>query len=110
MTILSYGFYLAVLYSLPSPKFYLVAHFSSYVFQVTVSYAIHSKFVFRSKPAIAGLFKYFLSSQINLWVGTFLLLLLVERLGVAAQFAPIIILLVTAPVFFFLNRKLVFKK
>ena len=109
LTVFGYFLYLGILFLLPSRDLYLVAHFITYLLHFSLSYVVHSKLVFKAAIEFGSLVKYFVSSQLNLWSATALLVFLVEVLKVDPTVAPILNLVILAPLFFVLNRTIVFK-
>lgn len=112
-TVLSYGVYSLLVY-LGIP--YIVANFLGFIIGTFNSFFLNSKFVFASdrrnkKDVFYSLFKSFICyGFVNIIISSILLFFLVEKFGVSTYIAPIITLLFTVPLNFFLNKFWTFNK
>jgi putative flippase GtrA len=100
-TLASYGIYLALQFFLPYQAAYAIA----FALGVAISYYINLVFVFRQRGSArkALVFPFVYLAQYLLGAAT--LALLVERLGVAKEYAPLLVVIVTIPVTFALSRR-----
>ena len=99
----SYLIYVFLLLFLP----YLVSYSIAYVFGVFISYFLNSKFVFKQELRLSRALRYPLV-YVNQYVfGTVSTYLLVHFLRVNKLLAPILALLITIPLTFFLSRRIV---
>jgi len=102
-TLLSYGVYVAAL----QITSYQVAYSISYFLGILISYYLNTVFVFKSSFSLVKAFKYPVVYVVQYLLGVFLLVVLVEWLGVDAYFAPIAVIVLTIPVTYYLSRKII---
>ena len=90
---------------------YMFGGVAGFILSVLNSYYWNSKFVFKKQDEkIRTLIRTFVAYSSNLMLGTVLLWLLVERLGISPFLAPFFNLLITVPLNFLLNKFWVMKK
>jgi putative flippase GtrA len=102
-TLAGYLVYVLLLQFLP----YLVAYSISFLLSIFVAYFLNSRFVFKQELKLRKAAKYPLVYLTQYLLGTMLLYTLVHLLHVNKLFAPVIIVLVTIPVTYTLNRKII---
>lgn len=91
---------------------YIIANLISFVLSVLNSFFLNNKYVFKDNKKdkiLKKLFKVYLSYGFTLLLGTLLLYLQVDILGISELVAPVINLVVTIPLNFLLNRNWAFK-
>lgn len=90
---------------------YIAAYALCFLVSVLFTYWLNNKFVFskKEKGHVKPLIKAYASYGIAFVVGTVFLYILVDFFEVPATIAPILILFVTIPINFFLNRFWTFK-
>lgn len=119
-TLLSYVLYVAALYICVTLKIfttydYLLALFISFIISVAWSFYWNRKFVFKvsqqsGKEFLVSLFKTYCSYALSgLVIAEILQVLLVEYCDISKWISPIIILIVTVPLNFVLNKFWAFK-
>lgn len=96
----TYLLYLALLYLLP----YSVAYTISYILGIIVAYILNSKIVFKSNISIKKIAIYPIVYIIQYLINIGGLFFLVDLLGVEQKIAPIIIIGVSIPITFILNK------
>ncbi len=90
--------------------FYIVGNIVGFVVSVLNSYFWNSRFVFKKRDEKGKtIIKTFVAYSTNLIIGTLMLYLLVDVLNISAFIAPLINLLITIPLNYFLNKKWVMK-
>ncbi|MBQ8922854.1 MAG: GtrA family protein [Oscillospiraceae bacterium] len=90
---------------------YLIGSIAGFFVSVLNAYYWNSRFVFRKQDdRLRTLLRTYLAYGTNLLLGTVLLWLLVERLGISPFLAPFINLIITIPLNFVLNKFWVMKK
>ncbi len=93
-----------------SKDLYIVGNAVGFVVSVLNSYFWNSNFVFKKKDEKAKtIIKTFLAYGTNLFIGTGLLYLLVDILGISAYIAPLLNLIITIPLNFVINKFWVMK-
>ena len=100
-TALTYALYLILL----GPLGYFFAYSVAYVVGIGVSYLLASRFVFGTGTTLAGLFKYPFVYVAQYLVGTSVLWLCVEWVGIRQEFALVASIAATVPVTFALSRR-----
>ena len=98
-----YLIYVFLLLFLP----YLVSYSIAYVSGVFISYFLNSKFVFRQELRLNRALQYPLVYVTQYLFGTISIYLLVQVLRVNKLLAPVLVLLITIPLTFFLSRRIV---
>lgn len=94
-----------------NPKLYLVGNIVGFVVSVLNSYFWNSRFVFKKTDQKAKtLIKTFAAYGSNLLIGSALLYLFVDALGISEFIAPLLGLLITIPLNYFLNKNWAMKK
>lgn len=91
---------------------YLLANAAGFVVSVCNSYFWNSRLVFKNKQEKSGIkafLKVFASYGVSFLLSCTLMLLFVQALGVSEYFAPILRLLFTIPLNYFLNKMWAFK-
>lgn len=101
-TAASYLLYLALQLAMP----YQAAYAISFAAGIALAYALNVRFVFRATHTRAKALAFPLVYLFQYVAGALLLALLVERLGVAQELAPLVVVAVTIPVTFVLTRML----
>lgn len=112
-TSVSYGIYSALVYL---GIYYVVSNVMAYIVGIIVSYLLNSKFVFKkSEGENRSIWQTFIKmctsyAIVNLLLQSLLLALLVEKMELSKYIAPLIILCITVPLNFVLNKFWTFKK
>lgn len=99
-TISSYLLYLLFLSFMP----YKIAYSISYLAAIFISYYLNSKFTFNSRSHVKGLLYYPFTYLITYLLGLGLLHVLVSNLGINTKIAPLILLFITVPLSFIMNK------
>lgn len=106
-TLISYGVYSLLVFL---GFAYLVANICGFAVGTLNSFIWNSLFVFKKtenqsrNPFFVFLKTFFTYGVTNLLLSSFLLFLLVEKVGVSKYMAPVLVLMVTVPVNFLLNK------
>lgn len=91
-------------------ELYLLANVCGFLISTLNAYIMNSKFVFKTKKFNKrSLAKTYCTYLISLGISTFLLYIMVNRLGIDAKLAPIFCLFITVPFNFLLNRLWVYR-
>lgn len=108
-TLLSLAIYLPIVWI--EEDLYIFAYTLCFVVSVVFTYFLNNKFVFEKKEEghVKPLIKAYISYGIAFLVGTLLLYILVHFFKVPPTIAPVLILVVTVPINFLLNRFWTFK-
>ncbi|MDO5559658.1 MAG: GtrA family protein [Oscillospiraceae bacterium] len=89
---------------------YMIGNAAGFVVSVLNSYILNSRFVFKKQDEKGKtLVKTFAAYGTNLIIGTLMLYLLVDIIGISEFIAPLINLLITVPLNYILNKKWVMK-
>lgn len=108
-TAISLGIY--YIFVAVKPELYLVGNIAGFVVSVLNSYFWNSRFVFKKTDQKAKtLLKTFVAYGSNLLIGSGLLYLLVDILGISEFIAPLCSLAVTIPLNYFINKNWAMKK
>lgn len=108
-TLISFGVY--CVFVLINKDLYLVGNAVGFVVSVLNSYIWNSRFVFKKQDErVKTITKTFLAYGTNLLIGSALLYVFVDVLGISEFIAPILNLAVTIPLNFLLNKFWVMKK
>jgi len=99
-TVVSYGLYILLLSWLGYQLAYAVAYVTGIVF----SYFLNAKAVFKVRTSLFKLFLFSLVYVLQLGGGTALMYVLIDRLELPKEFAPLAVLLIMVPISFFLVR------
>ena len=99
---ISYAVYLLLLAILP----YLAAYTISYLVGIVISYLLLTRFVFRTRRRLATAVRFPLVYIAQYLIGSAVIVLLVETMGVRASIAAIAAIVVSIPVTFALSRLL----
>lgn len=84
---------------------YLISNAASWVISVLNAFYWNNKYVFKNESKwLNSLFKTYVSYGFSFLLGLILLYVLVEWCGISEIFAPLLILIVTIPVNFLLNK------
>ena len=106
-TIVGFGVYYLLYYC---GVYYLIANIASLLISVFNAFYWNNKYVFQSGSSWwKTLFRTYISYGASLIVSTLMMCLLVEFIHVSPVIAPIICLLITIPLNFFLNKFWAFK-
>ena len=98
------------IFVLINPRWYLVGNAAGFVVSVLNSYFWNSRFVFKKQDERAKtIVKTFLAYGTNLLIGTVLLWLFVDILGLSEFVAPLLQLVITVPLNYLLNKCCVMK-
>ncbi len=97
---LTYAMYLLLLQWVS----YLPAYGISYVLGIVVSYVLNSRVVFHTAMSLTGMLKFPLVYLVQYAMGSVLLWLLVERLGMSRDYALLPVIIITVPLTFALTR------
>ena len=99
------------IFVLISKELYLVGSVSGFVLSVLNAFHWNSKYVFKKNDErLKTLIRTFVAYGSNLFIGTFMLWLLVDKCGLSHFFAPIINLIITVPLNYLLNKFWVMKQ
>ncbi|WP_241668703.1 MULTISPECIES: GtrA family protein [unclassified Pseudomonas] len=99
-TLLTYGIYLLLNMYLSYQKSYVIAYVSGIVF----SYLFNAQVVFNVKKSWKGLMAYPLVYLLQYALGALLLSLMVEKLGIPEELAPLLIIVLLLPVTYLLSK------
>lgn len=99
-TVLGYGIYLLFLLFLP----YNIAYTISFLAGIALSYWLTSRFVFQQGLSLRSALRYPLIYLFQYVMGLIILTLLVERFRMKARWAPVVVVVCTIPLTFFLSR------
>ncbi len=90
---------------------YIVANTIGFIVSVLNSYYWNNKYVFdkTERGTVKPLIKVFMSYGSTFLLGTFLLFLMVQVIGISELIAPLINLVITIPINFLLNKFWAFK-
>lgn len=102
-TAASYALYLLLLGWLPP----LPAYVAAYAAGIVLSYTLNALWVFRAGWTLRGLAAFPVVHAVQAILSIALFHLLVTRMGVPHQFAPLLVVAVTIPVTFLLARRVV---
>lgn len=102
-TVLSYGIYLLFLLFLP----YNIAYTISFLAGIAISYWLASRFVFQRDLSLRSALRYPLVYLFQYVMGLIILTILVERFHMKERWAPVIVVVCTIPMTFFLSRFLI---
>lgn len=86
---------------------YLIAYSIMYILVVSGSYMLTSKFVFDQKLGLSKAVRYPLVYLVQYLLGMISLYFFVQVLNVNKLVAPLLVVLLTVPVSFFLSRRIV---
>lgn len=100
-TFLTYFIYLGLLMI----AHYHLAYFISYVIGIAISYILNLKYVFKKKSSINKIFKFPLVYVAQYFIGAVLMEVLINKLDINQVFAPIVVIVITLPITFFLAKK-----
>ncbi|MCR5205815.1 MAG: GtrA family protein [Lachnospiraceae bacterium] len=107
-TIISLGIYYLVIFL--NSDYYIIGNCLGFIVSVINSYYWNSNYVFNKKnERKKTIAKTFLAYGSNILLSTFLLRLTVENLNISKVIAPLLILMITIPLNFFLNKFFVMK-
>lgn len=108
-TAISLGIYYLVIYV--NKDLYLLGYSIGFIVSVLNAYYWNSKFVFEKKEigTTKPLIKTFISYGSTYLLGLVLIAIMVEKIGIIEQIAPLINLLITIPLNFILNKFWAFK-
>lgn len=99
------------IFVLISKDLYLVGSVAGFVLSVLNAFYWNSKYVFKKNDErFKTLIRTFVAYGTNLFIGTFMLWLLVDKCGLSHFFAPIINLMITVPLNYLLNKYWVMKQ
>lgn len=111
--VLNNAIYLAVYYAFVfiNPALYIVGNTVGFVVSVLNSYYWNNKYVFQKSEQghLKTLLKTFMAYGSTFVLGTILLFVMVEILGISKYLAPIINLIITIPLNFLINKFWAFK-
>lgn len=102
-TAVGYGLYLLML---PWIR-YEIAYAIAYVLGIGTSYLLNATFVFRQPLSLKAAFAFPLVYAAQLILGSVLLKVLVDWMGIPKQFAPLIVVVLSLPITFLLSRRIV---
>lgn len=102
-TAVGYGLYLIML---PWIR-YEIAYAIAYLLGIGTSYLLNAIFVFRQPLSLKAAFAFPLVYAAQLILGSVLLKVLVDWMGIPKQFAPLIVVVLSLPITFFLSRRIV---
>jgi putative flippase GtrA len=99
-TLTGYVLYVALL----AITSYTLSYTISYVLGIFISYYLNSRFVFRTELKLTKAIQYPLVYLAQYVLGIILLRVFVELLGVSEVLSPALIILITVPVTYLLNK------
>ncbi|MDI3275620.1 GtrA family protein [Pseudomonas sp. AL03] len=99
-TLLTYGIYLLLNMHISYQKSYVIAYISGIVF----SYLFNAQIVFNVKKSWKGLIAYPLVYLLQYILAALMLGLMVERLGIPKEIAPLLIIVLLLPVTYLLSK------
>ena len=99
-TVLSYAIYVIFQLFL----IYQVAYSLAYILCIFISYYLNSRFVFKREVCLAKAFQYPLVYLVQYLLGLLLLCVLIEIFSLNKLIAPVLAIVFTIPVTFFLSR------
>ena len=102
-TLAGYLIYAFLLLFLP----YLICYTVAFIINIFLSYFLNSKFVFNQKLGLSKAIRYPLVYLGQYLIGTISLYLLVEILKVNKLVAPLLVVVLTIPVTYYLSRRIV---
>ncbi|HZY20065.1 MAG TPA: GtrA family protein [Ramlibacter sp.] len=97
---ITYLVYLALVQLMP----YATAYSLTYALGILLGYLINATWVFSQRPSASSAFRYPLAYLLNYVLGLGLLWLLVDRLRMPKQIAPLAILFITTPAMYAMTR------
>ena len=106
-TFLSLAIYYGLVYI---GVYYMIANFIAFVLTVANAYFWNSRYVFKADRAPAAIVKTYAMYGSTFLLGSLLLFVMVDVLGVSKWFAPLLNLCVTVPLNFVLSKFWVFRK
>lgn len=86
---------------------YEIAYAIAYVLGIGTSYLLNAIFVFRRPLSMKAAFAFPLVYAVQLVLGSILLKILVDWMGIPEQFAPLIVVVLSLPMTFLLSRRIV---
>jgi putative flippase GtrA len=90
--------------------YYMIANVLSWIISVFNAFYWNNKYVFKSSTTwFRALFRTYISYGVSFLVGTAILFALVEWCGISDIIAPLLVLIVTIPLNFVLNKFWTFK-
>ncbi|MBD5137887.1 MAG: GtrA family protein [Ruminococcus sp.] len=102
-TVISLGIY--YIFIVFDPKLYIIGNIVGFVVSVLNSYFWNSRFVFKKTDEKAKtLFKTFAAYGSNLFIGTAILYIFVDVIKISEFIAPLLGLLITVPLNYFINK------
>ena len=102
-TAISLGIY--YIFIVFDPKLYIIGNIVGFVVSVLNSYFWNSRFVFKKTDEKAKtLFKTFAAYGSNLFIGTAILYIFVDVIKISEFIAPLLGLLITVPLNYFINK------
>lgn len=99
-TLLTYGIYLLLNMFISYQKSYVIAYVTGIVF----SYLFNAQIVFNVKKSWKGLMAYPLVYLLQYILAALMLSLMVERLGIPKEIAPLLIIVLLLPVTYLLSK------
>ena len=105
-TVFSYAIYIFLLLMLP----YMLAYVISYAAGIVFSYFINTHFVFRQRFSWKSFFQFPLVYAAQLVINLFVLWLAVDRFGIKPELAPIVAIIVSIPVTYFMSHAIIKKR
>ena len=99
-TLLTYGIYLLLNMYISYQKSYVIAYITGIVF----SYLFNAQIVFNVKKSWKGLMAYPLVYLLQYILAALMLSLMVERLGIPKEIAPLLIIVLLLPVTYLLSK------
>lgn len=85
---------------------YRLAYTVAFALSVVFSYWLNAQFVFRVKMSLTGLLRFPFVYLVQYVMGIAMMYVLVDRLNVSANVAPILVVCLTIPITFALSRHL----
>ena len=83
---------------------YSIAYSISFVFGVLISYYLNTKFVFQEALSWKKLVRFPLVYVTQYLMGLMLMFLLIEKFSISLFVAPLLVVIITTPITFFISR------
>jgi putative flippase GtrA len=103
-----YGLYLLFLHVFH--LIYLVSHISAFVLSMIGSYFMNTYFTYKTKPSLKKFFQFPLTYVVNVTVTTSSVYLLVDKLGMDENIAPLLASLIAIPFTYVVSKKILVTK
>lgn len=85
---------------------YSIAYTVSYLSGIVISFYLNTIFVFKEKVTFVKFLKFPIVYVVQYLINLIMIFALVERLGLSAQLVPLIVIVITVPITYFISKKL----